>query len=80
MFLGDIKWAHGAKIDRYKQVLNSAMCKYIKPNLNISRIVIDRVHTNIKITNNIKMSRIIVSFSDHCNSIFIDKVPYKHKN
>ena len=43
-------------------------------------LVKDRVHTNIKITNNSKMNRIMASFSDHFNSIFIDRVPYKHKN
>ena len=26
------------------------------------------------------MNHIIVSFSDYYNSIFIDRVPYKHKN
>ena len=46
----------------------------------MSRLVIDRAHTNIKITNNIKMNRIMVSISDHYNSIFIDRVPYKYKN
>ena len=37
------------------------------------------MHTDIKITNNTKMDHIIVSFSDHYNSIFIDRVCYKHK-
>ena len=46
----------------------------------MSRLVIDRAHTNIKITNNIKINRIMVSISDHYNSIFIDRVPYKYKN
>ena len=50
-----------------------------KPNLNISRLVTDRVRTDIKITNNIKMSPIMVSFSARYISIFIDRVPYKHK-
>ena len=26
------------------------------------------------------MNHIIVSFSDYYNSIFIDRIPYKHKN
>ena len=43
-------------------------------------LVIQRVHTDIKITNNTKMNGIMLSFSDHCNSIFIDKVPYKQKS
>ena len=38
------------------------------------------VHTDIKITNNTKMNHIMVSFSDHCNSTFIDSVPDIHKN
>ena len=46
----------------------------------MSRLVIFRVHTDVKITYNTKISHIIVSFSDYCNSIFIDRVPYKHKN
>ena len=44
------------------------------------RLVIDRVHTDLKITNNTKINPIMVSFSDHCNSIFINRVPDKHKN
>ena len=36
------------------------LCVNIQPNLNISRLVIDWVHTIIKITNNTKMNRIIV--------------------
>ena len=39
----------------------------------------DRVHTNIKIANNIKMNHIMVSFPDHYNYIFIDRVPYKYE-
>ena len=38
------------------------------------------VYIDIKITNNTEMSHIIVSFSDHRNFIFIDRVPYKGKN
>ena len=41
------------------------LCDNIKPNLNMERLVIARVHTDIKITNNIK-------------TIFIDRVPYKY--
>ena len=37
------------------------------------------MHTDIKVGNNTKMNRIIVSFSDHYNSMFVDRVPYKHK-
>ena len=50
------------------------------PNLNISRLVIDRVHTDKKITNNTKMNHIMVSFWDHHNSIFIDRAPSKYKD
>ena len=49
-------------------------------NLNISRLVIDRSYTDVKITYNTKMIHIMVSFSDYKNSILIDRVPYKHKN
>ena len=51
----------------------------ILSNLNISRSVIDSVHAGVKITYNTKMNHIIVFFSDYYNSIFIDRVPYKHK-
>ena len=53
------------------------LCDDIKPNLNISRLVIESVHTDIKITNSTK---IMASFWDHYDSIFIDRVPYKYKN
>ena len=46
----------------------------------MSRLVIDRVHSDIKITNNTTMNHMKVSYSDHHNSIFIDTVPYEHKN
>ena len=52
----------------------------ILPNLNISRLVIDRLYTDVKITSNTKMIHIMVSFSDCQSSIFIDRVPYKDKN
>ena len=56
------------------------LCDNISPNLNTSRLVIDKLYTNVKITYNTKMIHIMVSFSDYQNSIFIDRVPYKHKN
>ena len=56
------------------------LCDNILPNLNISRLVIDRLYTDVKITYNTKMIHIMVSFSDYQNSIFIDRVPYKQKN
>ena len=37
------------------------------------------MHTDIKVANNTKMNRILVPFSDYYNSIFVDRVPYKHK-
>ena len=46
----------------------------------MSRLVIDRVHSDIKIANNTTMNHMTVSYSDHHNSIFNDTVPYKHKN
>ena len=33
------------------------LCDTIKLNLNMQRLVIDRVHTDIKITNNIKTNK-----------------------
>ena len=56
------------------------LCDNILPNLNISRLVIDRLYTDVKITYNTKMIHIIKSFLDYLNSIFIDSVPYKHNN
>ena len=46
----------------------------------MSRLVIDRVHSDIKIANNTTMNHMTVSYSDHHNSIFINTVPYEHKN
>ena len=40
---------------------------------------IDRVYTDIKIASNIKINNIMVSFTDHCNAIFIDRFPSKTK-
>ena len=56
------------------------LCDNTSPNLNISRLVIDRLYTNVKFTYDTKMIHIMVSFSDYQSSIFIDRVPYKHKN
>ena len=56
------------------------LCDNILPNLNISRLVIDRLYTDVKITYNAKIIHIMVFFSNYQNSIFIDRVPYKHKN
>ena len=56
------------------------LCDNILPNLNISNLVLDSLYTDVKITYNTKMIPIVVSFSDYQNSIFIDKIPYKHKN
>ena len=56
------------------------LCDKILANLNISRLVIDKLNTDVKITYNTKTIHIMVSFSDYQNSIFIDRVPYKHKN
>ena len=52
----------------------------IFPNLNTSRLAIGRLYTDVKITYNTKLIHIMVSFSDYENSIFNDRVPYKHKN
>ena len=56
------------------------LCDNILPTLNILRLVIDRLYTDVKITYSTKMIQIIVSFSDYQNSIFIYRFPYKHKN
>ena len=45
--------------------------------LGIDRI--DRVYTDIKIANNTKSNYIMVSFTDHYNAIFIDRLPQKLK-
>ena len=34
------------------------LCDNIKPNLNIKKLVIDREHTDIKITNNINTNQL----------------------
>ena len=39
----------------------------------------NRVHTNIKITNNTKMNRIMVSFSDDYNSTLLIEFPTSAK-
>ena len=46
----------------------------------MSRLVIDRLYADVKITYSTKMIVIMISFSDYQNSIFIDSVPYKYKN
>ena len=56
------------------------LCDNILPNLNISNLVLDSLYTDVKITYNTTMIPIVVSFSDYQNSIFIDRIPYKHKN
>ena len=40
---------------------------------------IDRVYTDIKIANNTKINHIMVSFTNHCNAISIDRLPSKTK-
>ena len=47
----------------------------IQPNLNISRLVIDRVQTKIKITYNAITDLSRVPFLDHYNSFFIERIP-----
>ena len=39
----------------------------------------DRVYTDIKIASNTKINHIMVSFTDHCNAVFIDRFPSKTK-
>ena len=61
------------------------LCDNILPNLNISRLVVDRLYTDVKFTYDTKMIHIMASFSDYGlypfqSSAFIDRVPYKHKN
>ena len=46
----------------------------------MSRLVIDRLYADVKITYSTKMIVIMISFSDYQNSIFIDSVPCKYKN
>ena len=47
------------------------LCGNILPNLNISRLVIDRLYTDVKVSYNTKMIHIMVFFSDY--TIFIDR-------
>ena len=51
------------------------LCIDIQPNLNISRLVIDRVQTKIKITYNAITDLSGVPFLDHYNSFFIERIP-----
>ena len=44
-----------------------------------ARSRIDMVYTDIKIAYNTKINHIIVSFTDHYNAIFIDRLPSKTK-
>ena len=73
VFLGDIKWALWLDMGQYKQVPKQC-CVMIHILIWIV-IEIERVHTNITITHNTKINHIMVSFSDHYNSICIDIVP-----
>ena len=60
MFPRDIKWGHWLEMGRYNQVPNQCfLCDTIKPNLNIQNLVIDRVHADIKVTNNIKTNHLL---------------------
>ena len=40
---------------------------------------IDRVYTDVKIASNTNINRIMVSFTDHYNAIFIDRLPSQIK-
>ena len=44
-----------------------------------TRSRIDRVYTDVKIASNTKINHIIVSFTDHYNAIFIDRLPSQIK-
>ena len=44
-----------------------------------TRITIDRVHTDVKMASNSKISHIMVSFTNHYNAIFINRFPSKTK-
>ena len=67
-------WYKQVPNQRYVQIYNLIWTYYQ------DLFVVGRVHKNIKNTNNTKMNRIFASFRNHCNSIFIDRVPYKHRN
>ena len=79
VFSRGTKWVYWPEMSWYEQVRNPC-CDNILPNLNISRLVIGRLYTDVKITNNTKMIHIMVLFSDYQNSIFIERSPYKSKN
>ena len=44
-----------------------------------TRSRMDRVYTDIKIASNTKINHIMVSFTDHYNAIFIDRLPSQTK-
>ena len=53
---------------------SSEFTHYDRSSSTTSRI--DRVYTDIKIASNIKINHTMVSFTDHCNAIFVDRSWY----
>ena len=45
-----------------------------------TRPMIDRVYTDTKIANNTKINYTMVSFTDHYNAIYVDRLSSKTKN
>ena len=55
------------------------LCDNILPNLNITRLVIDKLYTDVKTTYDTKMIHIMVSFSDYQNPILLIEFPKNTK-
>ena len=55
------------------------LCDNILANLNILRLLIDRLHTDVKLSIILKLFTLWYPFQA-IRTIFIDRVPYKHKN
>ena len=62
---------------RRKSPDSSEFSRYNRSSGTISTI--DKVYTDIKMASNTKINHIIVSFTDHYNAIFIDRLPSKTK-
>ena len=45
-----------------------------------TRCKIDRVYTDTKIANNTNINHMMVSFTDHYNAIYLDRLPWKTKS
>ena len=59
---------------------NQDSSEFIRYNRSSGKIsTIDTVYTDLKMASNTKINHIMVSFTDHCNVISIDRFPSKTK-